>query len=125
MNTQEEAVPLDPEPFLAAMRTALRPEVLLRAGDDLGEVIQAVKETGKKGTLTLRIELTPDDRDPSVVAVTADTTKKVPRLTIHGQLLWPLPNGRLSRKNPAQLEFDGLSAVDGTTHDNGSQEDVG
>ena len=126
MSTEHEAVPLDPEPFLSALRTALRPEVILRAGDDLAEVIQAVKETGKKGALTLKVGISPDERDPSVVVVTADTATKVPRPSLHGRLLWPLPNGRLSTKNPAQLEFDGLTAIEGTTHNNSdSEEDVG
>ena len=121
MNEETEAVPLDPEPFLPALRTALRPEVLMRAGDDLAAVIQAVKETRKAGKFTLEVDVKPDEHDPSVAIVSADTKTKVPRPALHGRLLWPLDNGRLSTKDPRQLEFDGLTAVDGT-NDTGSRE---
>jgi hypothetical protein len=118
----DEQVELDPEPFLQALRTAMRPEVLLQATDDLGELIQAVKDVGKKGRLTLTIDVVPDQRDPDVVVVTADTAIKKPRPTPNGRLLWPLDGGRLSTKNPKQLEL-GLTAVDGGHHDN-TQEDI-
>lgn len=117
MSTETESTPLDPEPFLPALRTALRPEVLLRAGDDLATVIQAVKDTRKAGTFTLKVTVKPDEHDPSVAIVSADTTTKVPRPSLHGRLLWPMENGRLSTKDPRQLEIGGLQAVDGTRTD--------
>jgi hypothetical protein len=123
MTNLDEQVELDPEPFLQALRTALRPEVILQAGDDLGELVAAVKDVRKKGRLTLVLDVVPDKHDPDVVVVTADTTVKKPRPTPNGRLLWPLSNGRLSTKNPAQLEL-GLSAVDGGRQ-NDTTEDVG
>jgi hypothetical protein len=117
VNSHDEAIPLDPEPFLSALRTALRPEVLLRASDDLAAVIQAVRDTAKTGTVTLKVTVKPDEHDPSVAIVSADTTTKIPRPSLHGRLLWPLENGRLSTKDPRQLELGGLSAVDGTRND--------
>lgn len=121
MSTEQEATPLDPEPFLPALRTAVRPEVLLRAGDDLATVIQAVKDTRKAGKFTLVIDVKPDEHDPSVAIVSADTTTKVPRPSLHGRLLWPLDNGRLSTSDPRQMEIGGLTAVDGTRTDDAQE----
>lgn len=125
MTTHDEQVPLDPEPFLHALRTAMRPEALLAAGDEFGDLIQRVKDVHKKGSLTLKIDLVPDKHDPDVVVVTAQTAVKAPKPTAAGRLLWPLDGGRLSTKNPAQLEMPGLASVDGGGTRDESQEDVG
>lgn len=125
MTTHDEQVPLDPEPFLHALRTAMRPEALLDAGDEFGDLIQRVKDVGKKGTLTLKIDLVPDKPDPDVVVVTAQTSVKAPKPTPAGRLLWPLDGGRLSTKNPAQLEMPGLASVEGGgARSDESQEDT-
>lgn len=105
---------LQPDPFLAALKNALDPTVLLRAGDDLGELIQAVKDVRRKGTLTLTISIVPDKNHGSdVVFVQADTSVKAPRPTPKARLLWPLDGGRLSTRDPRQLEIHGLSAIEG------------
>lgn len=119
----DEQTPLDPEDFLSVLRNTLRPEMLLRAGDDLATVVQAVADTHKAGKFVLTLDIKPDEHDPDVSIVTADTKTTVPRLPVHGRMLWPLPNGRLSRNDPRQLELDGLRAIDGQRND--SKEDVG
>lgn len=115
MTTHDEQVPLDPEPFLPALRTALRPEMLMRAGDDLAAVIAAVKDARKTGKFTLVIDVKPDEHDPDVAIVTAETKTTIPRISVNGRLMWPMENGRLSTKDPRQLEIGGLQAVDTDT----------
>jgi hypothetical protein len=106
---QEE---MSPEPFLAALQKALRPEVLAKAGDELGELIASVKAQGKKGRLTLTVELSPMKNVPDVVEVVGKVAVKPPEPPARAKAMWPTESGRLETNDPRQSELPGLSAVE-------------
>lgn len=90
------------EPFLAALNKAIRPEVLDRAGGALAEVVAAVKREGKKGKLTLAIELSPMKNVPDAVEVTARVKATAPEPPARATPMWPDDDGRLHRNDPRQ-----------------------
>lgn len=101
-----------PDDFLTAMRKALRPEVLARAGVELAEVIRSVREVGKKGSLTLTVSLTPMKNNPDVAEVTARVKSSPAEPTPRATPMWPTESGRLERNDPRQQALPGIRAVD-------------
>lgn len=102
------------EDFLVALRKALRPEVLARAGDQLAEVVTAVAEHAKKGSLTLKLDLKPLGNGHEAVEVVATTKTSVPEPTPAVRFLWPTTRGRLETSDPRQQELPGIHAVTDT-----------
>jgi hypothetical protein len=110
--TSSEVEQDGPEPFLVALGKALRPEILARAGDDLGAVIAAVREQGKKGRLQLTIELSPMKNVPDAVEVTAKVKATPPEPPARAKAMWPTEAGRLETSDPRQQSLPGLRPVD-------------
>lgn len=102
----------DPDDFLVALRKALRPETLARAGDLLAEVIAGVAELDRKGTLTLTLELAPM-KNTDAVDVVARVKAKPPEPPAVGTVMWATEAGRLERNDPRQTRLD-IHAVDVT-----------
>ena len=100
-----------PEPFLAALQKALRPEVLARAGDELARVIRSVQAHGKKATLTLTIALQPMKNNPEVAEVTAKVKASPAEPPPRATPMWPTPHGRLERNDPRQQQLPGLRPI--------------
>lgn len=107
------------EPFLAALNKAIRPEVLDEAAAELAEVVAAVKAQGKKGALTLKVELTPMKNVPDAVEVTTRIKSTAPEPPARATPMWPDEDGRLHRNDPRQqrLQFGAPRPVDDTRED--------
>lgn len=122
MTALDEQVPIDGEDFFVALRKAMRPETALLAGDQLAEVIQAVKDLRRKGTFTVTVELKPDKSLPDVVVVTVRTKTSPPQPDPAPQLMWPVDGGRLAKSDPRQDVLPGMRAVDSGTDRHDRQE---
>lgn len=71
------------------------------------DVVKAVKETGKKGSVTLTIIIEPDKTDNTVVTLQPDVTVKTPRRAYaKGIFFVDDRTGELSREDPRQIEMD-------------------
>jgi len=77
----------------------------------LAEVATAVKETGKKGSLTLTITLAPIDRGASAVTVADQVKKTVPVHDRRKPIFYVDDAGSLVRDDPNQPTFEGLREV--------------
>lgn len=76
------------------------------AGAELAEVVAAVKATGKKGSITLKIDIEPDKTDDTVVTFQPDITVKKPKKPYaKGIFFVDEKTGRVSREDPRQLEM--------------------
>lgn len=76
-----------------------------RLSDQLAEITAAVKSSGKKGVLTLKIEIAPLAKgDTSTVTVTGTSAAKAPERDEDSiRSVWFAgENGQLSRNDPAQ-----------------------
>lgn len=79
---------------------------LTDANKELRAVVMAVKSTGKKGSITLKIDIEPDKTDETVVTFQPDVTIKVPRKPYAKGLFYVSENGDVSREDPRQTELD-------------------
>lgn len=79
---------------------------LKEAGAELADVVRAVKATGKKGSITLKIDIEPDKTDDTVVTFQPDLTIKKPKKPFaKGIFYFDEKTGNVSREDPRQLEM--------------------
>ena len=79
------------------------------ASDKLAALVKAVDETGKGGTLVIKLEL--KRVSGGALNITPHVSTKVPEAKPDGLLLWPTVEGNLSQDNPNQRKLD-LRSVD-------------
>lgn len=78
----------------------------------LAELVQAVTYTGKKGTLTLKLNVAPSKTDDSAVEVVDDLAVKVPKPPQKTSLFFADDSGSLTRTDPRQGRIEGLGVDD-------------
>lgn len=72
------------------------------ASEQFQRLIEAVRETGKAGTFTLRIDVKPQANTEGVVTVTERVAVKAPQLERPGSIFFITANAGLSRNDPNQ-----------------------
>ena len=90
-------------PSFAAMLAQVRPRTDVEAAETLRKVIEAVKATGKVGSLTLRLDVKPADGLMDAVVVYDRITQKVPEKTRAGSMAFITRDGDLSRTDPGAM----------------------
>jgi hypothetical protein len=76
-----------------------------QAGKKLAEVTQAVKATGKKGSITITIEVEADKTDENIVTVKPKITAKIPEKGFKEGIFYLSADGKLSLDDPKQAEM--------------------
>ncbi|EPI4996623.1 hypothetical protein ACVYVE_005536 [Klebsiella pneumoniae] len=73
----------------------------------LAEVIKAVRETGKKGAVTLILNCSMlNTRDENTMKVTPKVTRTIPELDRADNIMFSTADGDLLRDDPAQVQMD-------------------
>ena len=90
-------------PMLSAMLAQVRPGTDVEAAEKLRKVIAAVQETGKVGSLVIRLDVKPADGGIEAVVVTDKLTEKIPEKTRIGSLAFITKDGDLSRTDPSAM----------------------
>lgn len=98
MTEQKVSEPAQVRPFADVLRELSKGRVHEDAAAKLQEVILAVADTGKAGSLTLKVA--PDKAD-GMVRVSADLKTKIPQLD-RESLFYVDSDGNLSRDDPRQ-----------------------
>ena len=75
--------------------------------DDLTNLIQLVRETGKKGVIDVKLKFAPASGEESVL-VTADWSVKEPKLEKDSTLFFTTDDNALVRHDPRQREMFGV-----------------
>ena len=91
------------------LRECRRGNTLLELQESLQEVVAAVKDTAKKGTLTLKIEVecrTPGD--PKEVVIDARVEAKLPKPTRPKTIFFTTDKNTLQRADPRQGTLGGI-----------------
>lgn len=88
-------------PSFAVTLSQVRPGTDIEAAETLRKVIAAVKETGKVGSLVIRLDVKPADGGVDAVIVTDKITQKIPEKTRMGALAFVTADGDLSRTDPS------------------------
>lgn len=90
-------------PMLSAMLAQVRPGTDVEAAETLRKVIAAVQDTGKVGSLVIRLDVKPADGGIDAVVVTDKLTSKIPEKTRIGSLAFVTASGDLSRSDPSAM----------------------
>ncbi len=105
MNDTEES----PQPgnmFTKTLGDISHGDLVDQSSELLQQLAIAVRDTGKKGTLTLTIEVKPRGRDCGQVEVSGACTIKAPVSDIAPSMLFVSEDGQFFKDNPAQLKMD-------------------
>lgn len=77
----------------------------------LHDVVTAVKNTGKKGELVIKLVIEPVKNDATQVDVTDVIVAKAPVLTKAPSRFYLTDDANLTRTDPTDVPFSGISAV--------------
>jgi hypothetical protein len=76
------------------------------AAKELNDLVRAVKDTGKSGTLTIKLTVEPDKTDDTVVTIQPDVTLKLPKKARAKGIFYVDPKTYdITREDPRQLEL--------------------
>lgn len=75
----------------------------------LQELVRAVQETGGSGQITLVVAVKPMRGSTEAVVVTDDIKSKLPVIKSAGTVMFPTPEGNLSRSHPKQEDLPGIT----------------
>lgn len=93
----------------------LREQAQGRTHDEMGEAIYdlaaRVRDTGKKGSVTLTIVVEPMKGDERVLVVSDEIRLKLPEFPRKPSIFYTGTDGNLTRSDPEQLTFEGLREV--------------
>lgn len=92
-------------PFTDFLRDIRKGRVVDAATDDLAELVRAVKDTGKAGSLTLTISIKPQDKEAEQVVVSAAVSTKLPKAALPEGIFFAGIDGDLLRDDPSQKEM--------------------
>ena len=79
--------------------------------EGLHDLIAAVKDTGKAGTLTLTIKVAVDMKNDEILRVSDNVVLKAPAHDRGERIYYADRTGNLTRSNPNQPELEGLRDV--------------
>lgn len=89
--------------FLREHRNGLTHDEL---SDALQELVAAVAESGKAGTLTLKISVKPAGRDSGALEVGADVKVAPPKSSPGVAIFFATPENNLQRQDPRQTSME-------------------
>lgn len=84
-----------------------------RASEALQAVVQAVVETGKKGSVAVTVSVEPmKGAEDGTLMLTVNVAEKIPTEPVKAAVFYADEDGNLTRNDPRQLSFDSLREVE-------------
>lgn len=102
-----------PKTFAAVLGALRYGELSDELDAELSKLTHECATTGRPGSLTLTIKLKPGKGRH--FAITDEVKVKLPKADRGETLMFPTPEGFLSRNDPKQLAIEGLTVVDTST----------
>ncbi|TQL46696.1 hypothetical protein FB562_2220 [Homoserinimonas aerilata] len=87
----------------AAVLATIRPKTDIELAEKLSKLIEDVKVTGKKGTLTVKFEVKPVDGGGQAVIVNDAIAVRAPEKNREGSMAFIGENNRLQRTDPSAM----------------------
>lgn len=80
--------------------------------NELANVLQAVRDTGRKGTLALKLTIKPESIQTGQISITPDISSNPPQIARERSMLFMTPDNNLQREDPRQksLEFTAVTS---------------
>lgn len=99
--------------FSDTLRDVRAGTVIDQLDNDLQQLVQQVQRTNKGGKLVLTLDIKPMKGSTEAVVVKAAVTLKAPQFEDNGTVLFPTPDGNLTRSHHRQDDLPGINlAVD-------------
>jgi hypothetical protein len=95
-----------PDLFVHTLNTmdyGVTPEEL---SDSIAELLQAVQDTNKKGTLTLKLTVKPESINAGQISITPDIKLTAPKYPRDKALMFLTPENNLQREDPRQTTME-------------------
>lgn len=105
----------EPRPFATWLLEQSGGKTHEELSDALYDLVARVRDTGKKGTVSLTVTVGPLKGDVDVLIVSDEIKLRLPEHDRKASLFYPDREGNLTRRDPNQLTFDGLRELDGQT----------
>lgn len=84
------------------------------ASEKIQEVVQAVIDTGKAGSVTLKVDVAPmKGAEDGTLMIAVNVAAKVPVTPSKAAVFYADDDNNLTRTDPKQLTFEGLREVEG------------
>lgn len=99
--------------FADVLRELDRGKVHQQASSEFQKLVQAVAESGKPGSFTLKLSLKPQGAGSDALAVAAAIQSKEPAPDQPATLFFVTDEFDLSRRDPRQMDLDDFTTVDG------------
>jgi hypothetical protein len=100
------------QPFAELMTLLDKGEVHAEASRALHDLVAAVADVGKPGTLTITVKLAPLKGSSEQLIVSAQVSAKAPKSEPSNAIFWVDKGGALVRNDPHQPVIDGLRIVE-------------
>jgi hypothetical protein len=85
------------------------PHVVTEMTTELAKLLAAVDDTGRKGSISLTISVTPNKGNPDMKEVVGVVKTATPRRTPRTTIMYSQEDGTLARNDPSQISlFDGV-----------------
>lgn len=85
-----------------------------KASVALQDVVQAVVDTGKKGSVSINVAVEPmKGAEDGTLMLTVTVAEKIPTEPVKAAVFYADDDGNLTRNDPRQLSFDSLREVEG------------
>ncbi len=98
--------------FTDYLRELDKGRVIEELSTGMQELISCIMETGKRGSLTLKIDIAPSSKiDTETVAVVASLKITSPEPDRHSTLYYITPENNLSRRDPRQMDLEDALTV--------------
>jgi len=91
--------------FFETVRDLNNGKALLDCDEALHALVQAIQTTNKGGSLTLKVDIAPIKGSTMAVSVKASVNSKEPEFEDVGTIMFPTPEGNLSRNNYRQQDL--------------------
>ena len=102
-------------PFAEVLSEVNKGVIADEAATELAKLVTAVKETGKKGRLTVTVEVAPFSGNDEIVKVSGTVTVRAPRTEPPASIFYQDEDGNLSRNDPNALPLFPERDIPGVT----------
>lgn len=92
-------------PIVDTLRDLRQGAVLDEASEELHRIVQAVRDTGKAGKLTITLTVKPFDKNADILNIEDKVVAVVPAPVKGGTVMFATAEGNLSRRDPRQGEL--------------------
>ena len=100
-------------PLFETLRDLRGGQVIDDMAVNIQELVQAVQSTGKAGSLTMKIVVTPMKGSTEAFVIKDNISLKKPTIESAGTVLFPTPEGNLTRTHPKQDNLPGIQLAGG------------